>query len=523
MRHYFIEFLKFENLNQLFEMINKIYYYCLLGTASLLIGCDAQDRDDEIINVQNNTPSITTTSTVVDLEINDFIWKGLNQYYYWQETVDSLADSQTDNAAAYAKFLGNTVDPSDFFTRLNHPDDRFSWIDEDYVNLENQLAGISASNGMKFLVSRQCDDCNGLVAFVTYVLPESDAAAKGIERGGFITTINGTGLNVNNYRDLLYGDALTYTVGLADYDPTEESFDLTGETITLDKIENFQEDPIHRNLVLDVGGQKVGYLMYNQFLNEFDDQLIQTFSDFATEGITDLVLDLRYNGGGSVRTCVYLASMITGQFTDEIFAQQIWNSKLLAYFDALNSNSNDSDNRELNNYFTTTTNEGVTLPALNLNTVYIIATNRSASASELLINGLTPHINVVLIGNTTYGKNVGSITIYDYIDNEGTKNPNHTYAMQPIVLKIANSVGFADYANGLDPDIELRERASNLGVLGAPSEPLLSLALSQITSSGKYITPQGEALIPLTDPEFEATNGMHIDLPQSTLKDFIKN
>ena len=510
--------------------MNKIYYYCLLGTASLLIGCDAQDRDDEIINVQNNTPSETSTTTsgtsttaVADLDINDFIWKGLNQYYYWQEAVDFLADSKTSNAAEYVKLLGNSVDPSDFFTSLNHPDDRFSWIDEDYVNLENQLAGISASNGMKFLVSRQCDDCNGLVAFVTFVLPESDAAAKGIERGDFITTINGTSLNVNNYRDLLYGDALSYSVGLANYDPTEESFDLTGKTITLDKVENFQEDPIHKNLVLDVGGQKVGYLMYNQFLNEFDDQLIQTFSDFATEGITDLVLDLRYNGGGSVRTCVYLASMITGQFTDEIFAQQIWNSKLLAYFEALNSNSNDSDDRELNNYFTSTNSEGVTLPALNLNTVYIIATNRSASASELLINGLAPHINVVLIGNTTYGKNVGSITVYDYIDNEGTKNPNHTYAMQPIVLKIANSVGFADYANGLDPDIEFSERATDLGVLGTPNEPLLSIALSRISGSGKYIIPQGEALVPLTDPEFEANNGMQIDLPQSTLKDFLKN
>ena len=510
--------------------MNKIYYYCLLGTASLLIGCDAQDRDDEIINVQNNTPSETSTTTsgtsttaVADLDINDFIWKGLNQYYYWQEAVDFLADSKTSNAAEYVKLLGNSVDPSDFFTSLNHPDDRFSWIDEDYVNLENQLAGISASNGMKFLVSRQCDDCNELVAFVTYVLPESDAAAKGIERGDFITTVNGIELKVFNYIDLLFGEELSYTLGLADYNQADQVFNSSGETVTLNKVENFQEHPIHKNLVLDVGGQKVGYLMYNKFLNEFDDQLIQTFSDFATEGITDLVIDLRYNGGGSVRTCVYLASMITGQFTDEIFAQQIWNSKLLAYFEALNSNSDDSDDRELKNYFTSTNSEGVTLPALNLNKVYIIATNRSASASELLINGLAPHINVVLIGNTTTGKNVGSITVYDYIDNEGNKNPNHTYAMQPIVLKIANSVDFADYANGLDPDIELRERASNLGVLGTPSEPLLSVALSQISGTGKYIIPQGEALVPLTDPEFEATNGMHIDLPQSTLKDFLKN
>ena len=155
-------------------------------------------------------------------------------------------------------------------------------------------------------------------------------------------------------------------MALADYEGYRGCFELTGETITLDKVENFQENPIHKNLVLDVGGQKVGYLMYNQFLNEFDDQLIQTFSDFATEGITDLVLDLRYNGGGSVRTCVYLASMITGQFTGEIFAQQIWNSKLLAYFEALNSNTNDSDDRELNNYFTRHNLRGCNLTRLEL-------------------------------------------------------------------------------------------------------------------------------------------------------------
>ena len=75
----------------------------------------------------------------------------------------------------------------------------------------------------------------------------------------------------------------------------------------------------------------------------------------------------------------------------------------------------------------------------------------------MLINGLTSHIDVIQIGDTTYGKNVGSITVYDYVDNQGTKNPDHTYAMQPIVLKIANSAGFADYDSGLNPNVELNE------------------------------------------------------------------
>ena len=72
--------------------------------------------------------------------------------------------------------------------------------------------------------------------------------------------------------------------------------------------------------------------------------------------------------------------------------------------------------------------------------VYFITSQSTASASELLINGLKPYIDVIQIGDVTLGKNVGSITLYDYIDNNSlTKNPNHNYAMQPIVLKIANS------------------------------------------------------------------------------------
>ena len=511
--------------------MKKIFYCCLLGITISSIGCASEDRDDAIINIPADTSASTTTTTttstptepVANLEINDYIWKGLNQYYYWQEEVDELADSKTTNAAEYNTFLGSVVDPSDFFDSLNHEDDRFSWIEENYVDLQNQLAGISASNGMKFYVTRQCQTCNELVAVVTYVLPESDAAAKGIERGNLITSINGRDLSVDNYVQLLYGDLMNYTVGLASYNQDTQIFESTGGSVVLDKVENFQENPIHKNIILEAGDRSVGYLMYNQFVASFDDQLIQVFSDFASQNITDLVLDLRYNGGGSVRTCAYLASMITGQFTDEIFAQQLWNSKLMDYFNNLNNNSDPDDDRELNNYFTNATVDGASLPGLNLSTVYILTTKRSASASELLINGLAPHINVVQIGETTVGKNVGSISIYDYIDNNGTKNPDHTYAMQPIVLKIANSEGFAEYSDGLVPNTALNEYTSDLGVLGDPTESFLAAALNQISGSGRYSIPKGTSFPLMKDPTFDAMHGMHIDFPQEKYIDILKN
>ena len=264
--------------------------------------------------------------------------------------------------------------------------------------------------------------------------------------------------------------------------------------------------------------------MYNKFLSGFNQELIYTFSEFEAENVTELVLDLRYNGGGSVLTCVYLASMITGQFTDQIFSKQVWNSKLLAYFEEINNNSNDNDDYELNNYFVSTTTDGVSLPSLNLSNIYVITSGRSASASELLINGLAPHINVVQIGDTTYGKNVASISLYDYVDlNNRVKNPNHTYAMQPIVLKSANSADFSDYGNGLIPDVVFKERSTNLGTLGSTDEPLLALALSQINASKKYSVPKGKILESVADPELESNSNMIVEFPQNKIYGLSKN
>ncbi len=243
--------------------MNKHNTFCLLGILALLTNCSTNDRDDNELDLGSNP----------NTEINDFIWVGLNQYYFWQEEVENLADSKNNNAAEYASYLKETTDPSDFFESLKHPDDRFSWIDEDYVNLQNQLAGISSSNGMKFYVTRQCTGCNELVAVVTYVLPNSDADIKGIDRGDFIIAVNDQDLSAANYKGLLYDDSPTYTVSLAEYNAASESFDSTGETVTLDKVENFQENPIHKKIILEEGSRKVAYLMYNKFLSGFEPRI----------------------------------------------------------------------------------------------------------------------------------------------------------------------------------------------------------------------------------------------------------
>jgi carboxyl-terminal processing protease len=181
--------------------------------------------------------------------------------------------------------------------------------------------------------------------------------------------------------------------------------------------------------------------------------------------------------------------MITGQFTGDLFAKQQWNAKAQAFYES--SNPGALENRFVGG-----------LNSLNLNKVYILTTNGTASASELVINCLKPYINVVQIGDVTLGKNVGSITLYDSptFVSKSDINPSHKYAMQPIVLKIVNKDNFGDYTTGIVPTTPLPEQLNSLGVLGQPDELLLSAAITQITANGKTVPqPSGPVARDIVD------------------------
>ncbi len=451
----------------------------------------SKDNDDNLVELSN------------ELEISDFVWKGLNDFYYWQADVPNLGDNIIENQKTYTDFISKNSDPDSFFDILLFSKDRFSWIVDDYVTHENSLQGIVASNGMEFGLTRQCDGCEKLVAYVKYVHPNSDAYSKNILRGDFFTIVNGSNLTISNYRNLLYGDKLSYTITLSSF--SNGNFSPTGRDISLTKKENFEKNPVHIFKTIDSGSHKIGYLMYNQFVKNFDSELNTVFSEFKTNGITDLVLDLRYNRGGSISSCIVLSSLITGQFNGQVFSKQNWNSKLNKYW-------NDKDPDSLVDYFIPALDNGMALNSLNLQRLYVLTTNESASASELLINSLKSYIEVIQIGDTTTGKNVGSITIYDWIDNDNNKNPNHKYAMQPIVLAIENSAGFSDYTDGLKPDHGIKESITKLGILGSPGETLFSKALSLINGNSRLFLIQDDFIeYRIIDPELIEEHGLFLD------------
>ena len=414
-----------------------------------------------------------------NLEVQDFIWKGLNQYYLWQADVPNLSDTRFANQAALNSFLSGYPEPETLFDALlvNESIDRFSWIVDDYLELEGQLQGTTKNNGVEFGLSYMPGSTTDIFGYVKYIIPNSDASTKTIKRGDFFTAVNGTKMTLSNYNSLLFGSNENYTLNLADYNGT--TIVGNGKSVSLTKTV-LTENPILVNKVFTSGSHKIGYLMYNAFYGDFDVKLNDAFGELKTAGVTDLVLDLRYNGGGSILSATRLASMITGQFTGKVFAKQQWNPKINSF---LETNRPD----QLYNYFTDKIGS-TPINSLNMTKVYILTANGTASASELVINGLKPYINVVQIGDVTVGKNVGSVTLYDSPTFEDVnRNPNHKYAMQPITFKIVNSVGFGDYFSGLQPNFTLKETLSTLGTLGDAAEPLLSTAISKITGTGRMI------------------------------------
>lgn len=432
------------------------------------------------------------------LQINDFIWKGLNTYYLWQEDVPDLADDRFPNQKLYTDFLTNYTPEALFDAlRIDETIDRFSWIVSDYTSLEQVLQGTTKNNGIEFGLSYKPGSTTDVIGFVRYIIPNSDAATKDIKRGEFFYAVNGTSLTIDNYISLLYSAAEEYTLNFADFDgtnfiPNEKSIAFTKTVL--------DENPILINTVINSGGHKIGYLMYNGFYSNYDTKLNQAFGTLKTEGITDLVLDLRYNSGGSVLTATRLASMITGQFANQVFTKLSYNSK---------KSSNNV------NYLFPNTIGTTPINSLKLTKVYILTSQGTASASELIINGLAPYISVTQIGDVTSGKNVASITLYDSSNfSSKNRNPNHKYAMQPIVAKSVNKNGFGEYETGLIPNYKLKETLSTLGTLGSTSEPLLSTAIGKITGTSKMLkqSTTKDAINLFNDSKtLSGRNEMHIE------------
>jgi hypothetical protein len=310
-----------------------------------------------------------------------------------------------------------------------------------------------------------------IACFVTWVMKDSPADKAGLKRGMWIDKFNGKSMaNNNDYQAFVNAWHYNVAVGSTLSIGTD-----TGLSATL-TAEVMETTPfIIPPKVIEVGGKKIGYLFYNEFTdgtnNQFDNELRNYFAT-TLKGVDELVVDLRYNGGGLVNSCEILCALISGAVSPQIFVKLAYNDR--------NSETNPT-NAEIWRY--TKENNALT----NLSRVFVLTTDDAASASELVINSLRGIENdawVIQIGETTNGKNVGMNQFIETID--GVK-----YEMWPITFKSHNAKGFADYAGGFTPNYEVPDvdpdwyASTTKGKydLGDPNEPLLKKALDIIAGN----------------------------------------
>jgi carboxyl-terminal processing protease len=409
--------------------------------------------------------------------VNNWIHENMKFWYYWVDEMPADPDK--------------SLEPDAFFESLLSDKDRFSWIQENYQDLLKSLQGVEKEPGYEYVLYRESEGSNNVIAQILYVKPNSPASNAGLKRGDIILQINSQQITVDNYQTLLPALGSDHSISYRSLNIATTSFG-DPQTLSISPVE-YAENPNYLNKVFTYDNRRIGYYVYNFFSDgtsgsqqQYKTEMDQIFASFQSQGITDLIVDLRFNSGGAESAARNLASLIGRDVhAAKLFVTHEYNEKVK---DEIMKDPNLGESY-VNSYFL---NKSQNLGGFLTNArVYILTGSRTASASELIINGLRPYMDVYLVGNKTVGKNMGSISIYDEED------PQNTWGMQPIVTKLVNSEGKSDYENGFTPQLPNADNSLYIHPLGDPKETLLNLTLQQITglsSIGRMRGPDGPSL-----------------------------
>jgi len=333
-----------------------------------------------------------------EIMARDYLYNLMNDWYLWYDKMPDVDKSQYDT-------------PEELLEAMKYlPKDIYSYImskqEFDLKMIEGKYIGHGFSWGI---------DDNGN-ARIIFIFKDSPLYDEGVRRGWIINNVNGTVITEENWSSIFGDNTVGYENTIEFITPADSTVSITTAKKEIQKNSVLYYDTLHIN------GTVTAHMVFEEFMQPSTEEFTEVFSFFNSTGATEMILDLRYNPGGFMNIATLLASFITGENTNgEVFTKLIYNDK-----------KSDENSSAL---FEKQTN------SLNLNRIIILTTGGTASASEALINGLEPHIEVVTIGETTYGKPVG-MKVFQYED----------YVFLPITFRIANSKNESDYYDGIQPD-----------------------------------------------------------------------
>lgn len=415
--------------------ITRYSWLCLL----LLAACQKKDIVEPV-----------PTGPVTQAEVNKWVLDSMRYYYLWNDGLPGKADT--------------TLTPLAWFATLHHSDDPFSLLynSTDPTTLQRYFL---YTYGIDFSVINWPSAPGGALGVIKQVVPGGAAATAGLQRGQTFTHINGTTLTSSNAAAL--SDA--WLGG------TQATLKLSDSTTVAIYLASNYEYPVYHTL-LQSGSKKVGYVFYDAFNDDLNNSLVAAFSDLKTAGAQELVLDLRYNTGGSLSAAAVLTALIAPNVNANTNFLQLSGNGHLGTRSSSFANIMAYPERGPAPVFANVQPARLSLPR-----VFILTTRKTISAAELTINCLKAYTQVIQIGETTYGKDKAAIVI---TDQRSVKRLS--WVLEPLTYRLLNAKGSGGYTTGIVPQYVLDEMGSlPLRAFGDPADPLLAKALGLIGGNGR--------------------------------------
>lgn len=406
-------------------------------------------------------PPPVPTGPVTRQETNNWILDSMRYYYLWNDQLPAKVDSQTAPIDLFRSLRVST----DSLSALFDTDDLGNTVHKDFLHAYGFNYSIISVDGIA-----------QPLGIVKFVIPGTAPDLNGLHRGDYFTRINGKQLTAHNppqlEKELM--DAPNGTITKAT---------INGNTVTdADEIfvENrlLLENPLYVHKIWNVGNKKVGYIFYNYFEDYFDDDLVKAFTGFKTNNVSELIIDLRYNPGGSLTATAVLSALTAPGINEKsVFIRYQGNSNLRTQSASFEQVLAVPSSEKFVSF------SDLTPGRLSLKRVFILTTALTASASEAVINNLKAYMQVVTIGERTYGKDKGAVIIKDLREPQRI-----TWTLFPITYILKNAQGQGNYDKGINPDHSLNELSVlPLVPVGDSTDLLITKAISIISGNGRTV------------------------------------
>lgn len=409
--------------------------------------------------------------------INEFAFNMVSTYYLWNNEIKDDLSKWTYNAEPISKVREIRYKDKD-----GSEIDRWTQMTSDYETFQGSVSGNTKSTGLDFVLYYADASKQNVVLVVTYTHPGSPAALAGLKRGDKIVALNDKTMTPDNYKALISSTILgggTTVLTMED-----------GKEISLASKQMYME-PVNTYKVIVKDDRRIGYLHYTSFTLKSCEKLVEVFKEFRASGITELVLDLRYNSGGYSLTSELLASMIVPMKevnNNSVFQRDIYNSILTdAWGEEKALFRTEFEISEDDSKYTVST-AGANP---NISKLHVITTGKTASASESTVCGLLPYMNLDLIGERSGGKFCGGFIVdgptwFGWVkDDIGKEHYNNgvestsNWGIYVMVSRYADKDGVtASMPNGIAPDLEIGDNPLDGYQLGDENETMLAVAIS---------------------------------------------